>query len=198
MKTLARVLLLLLAAAPAAAQGDPSFTLVNRSGQAIRELYVSPVVETTWGRDWLNGQVLPDGRSLPVRLSPAGGCRQDIRVVFGDGRQEERRGENTCGLPELVIGRAAAPWDEARAANPSFNLVNRGRQPIREIYVSSARDTHWGENRLAQGELAPGAHLPVRLVEGDCATDIRVVWADGRRVDRRAFDTCAIVNVVMR
>ena len=42
--------LALLPALPALAQGDPSFNLANRSGQAINEIYVSPVSEPNWGR----------------------------------------------------------------------------------------------------------------------------------------------------
>lgn len=201
-----RILFLLLPwlalAAPARAQGDPSFHLVNRSGQVINEIYVSPVRETNWGRDLLGTDVLPNGRAFPVRIAPAAGCRQDVRVVYADGRPEERRNQDTCAITEMVFGTAAPPQagtaPPGAAGNPSFNLVNRGGGPIREIYVSSAREAHWGEDRLGADILPPGRHLEVRLPLNDCVNDVRVVWMDGRREDRRAIDTCRLVNLVFQ
>lgn len=200
-------------ALPALAQTDPSFMLVNRSGQAITEIYVSPVTDRNWGHNRLAGDQLVDGRAFPVRIPPAAGCRQDIRVVYADGRPEERRGIDTCPIEQVVFGTTSAPpttrglpqgggnvgaGATAAAGNPSFNLVNQGRQPIREVYVSSARDTHWGEDRLGADTLAPGRWLAVRLPLNDCMNDIRVVWQDGRREDRRQVDTCRVVNLVFQ
>jgi hypothetical protein len=191
-------LLAALGGAPALAQPDPSFNLVNRSGQAIHEVYVSPVREPNWGRDLLGSEVLPDGRAFPVRLPASAGCRQDVRVVYADGRPEERRNLDTCGLSELVFGSAAAaPRTGAPGGNPSFNLVNHGAQPLREVYVSSARDTTWGQQRLPQA-LPPGRWLAVRLPQDDCVNDVRVVWADGRSEERRQVDTCRLVNLVFQ
>jgi len=216
---LRRVLLVLglLATTPALAQStDPSFNLVNRSGQTINEVYVSSVREPNWGRDLLGNNVLPNGRSLPVRLAPAVGCRQDVRVVYGDGRPEERRNVDTCSITELVFGAAAAPAQPVPPqaqqprpgpgqgtgtatgqGNPSFNLVNQGQQPMREIYVSSIRQQDWGQQRLTQ-PLQPGAYLPVSLPVDDCVNDVRVVWMDGRSEERRRVDTCQMVNLVFQ
>jgi hypothetical protein len=181
--------------------GDPSFNLVNRSGQPIREIYVSPARESHWGPDRLGANVLPDGRAFPVRLPPEAGCQQDVRVVYADGRPEERRGQDTCRITEMVFGTAAAAPPraaEGQGANPSFNLVNHGRAAIREIYVSPARDNHWGPDRLGQEVLPPGRHLAIRLPLNDCVNDIRVVWQDGRAEDRRQVDTCRLTNLVLQ
>jgi len=192
-------LLLTAPAGQASAQSDPSFNLVNRSGQVINEIYVSPTREPNWGRDLLGTATLADGRSFPVRLAPSAGCRQDIRVVYADGRPEERRNQDTCGITQIVFGTARAPQAAGgEGANPSFNLVNRGRAPIREVYVSSVRDSDWGQDRLGAGPLAIGQHLPVRLPLGDCSNDVRIVWMDGRAEERRALDTCRLVNLVLQ
>jgi hypothetical protein len=209
MRRLLVFLAALLAAMPAAAQSnDPSFNLVNRSGQPINEIYVSPVNDRNWGRDLLGTEILPNGRAFPVRIAPSAGCHQDVRVVYADGRPEERRGQDTCAITELVFGTAAAApappatrgggvGPAAQGGNPSFNLVNHGRGPMREVYVSSARDTHWGNQRLPRA-MNPGEHLAVRLAENDCVNDVRVIWADGRTEDRRAVDTCRLVNMVFQ
>ena len=181
----------------AAAQGDPSFNLLNRSGQTINEIYVSAVTQPNWGHDLLGQDVLPNGRSFPVRIPPSAGCQQDIRVVYADGRPEERRNVNTCVITQMVFGMAAPAAPAASQGNASFNLVNHGRQPMREAYVSSARDANWGEQRLPR-PMDPGAHLAVRLPAGDCVNDIRIVWADGRPEERRQVDTCRVTNLVFQ
>lgn len=206
------VLILLLLAAglvpgrAAAQSGDPSFNLVNRSGRTINEIYVSPVTDRNWGRDWLGADVLPDGRAWPIRIAPSAGCLQDIRVVYADGRSEERRNLNTCMLVDVVFGGRQPPAAGAAppsapppggSGNPSFNLVNHGQMPVREVYVSSVRVTDWGQQRLPR-PLQPGEHLMVRLAENDCVNDIRVVWANGRIEDRRGVDTCQLVNMVFQ
>ncbi|MGK7866510.1 hypothetical protein [Falsiroseomonas sp. E2-1-a20] len=184
---------------PALAQGDPSFNLVNRSGQVIREIYVSPTDERYWGADLLQAQVLPNGRSFAVRLPPASGCRQDVRVVYADGRPEERRAQDTCRIAQMVFGAAAnaAPQPgSAGTENPSFNLVNHGALNITAVHVSPVEMDSWGNNRLGDQLLTPGRHLRVRLRSGECENDIRIVWADGRSEERRRIDTCRIVNMV--
>jgi hypothetical protein len=195
------LLALLFSAAPALAQGDPSFLVVNRTGQVIEQIYVSPVSQPNWGRDWLGNDVLPSGRSFPIRIAPAAGCRHDIRVVHAGGRAEERRNQDTCAITEVVFGTAAAPPQagaQAGQQNPSFNLVNHGGQPIREIYVTSVRQGDWGGDRLGAATLPPGRWLEVRLPLNDCLNDIRIVWMDGRAEERRQMDTCRVVNLVFR
>lgn len=194
------LLALLGLAVPAAAQpADPSFNLLNRSGQTINEIYVSPVQEPYWGRDLLAADVLPHGRVFPVRLSPTAGCRQDVRVVYADGRAEERRNIDTCAVTQLVFGSAPVPREAApQQGNPSFNLVNHGRMPMREVYVSSARETTWGQDRLGADILPPGRWVGVQLPLNDCVNDVRVVWMDGRSEERRQIDTCGLVNLVFQ
>ncbi|MBU8536397.1 hypothetical protein [Falsiroseomonas tokyonensis] len=180
--------------------GDPSFNLVNRSGQTIREIYVSPSEDRYWGHDLLQSQVLPDGGSFPLRIAPSAGCLQDVRVVYADGRPEERRRQDTCRISQMVFGTGAgsAPASGASQANPSFNLVNHGSAVIREVYVSSVREDNWGEDRLGEQVLPPGRHLAVRLPAGDCLNDVRIVWMDGRNEERRRLDTCQMINLVFR
>jgi hypothetical protein len=194
-------------AQPAPQSGDPSFNLVNRSGQTINEIYVSAVTQANWGRDLLGNDVLAAGRSFRVRIPPSAGCQQDVRVVYANGQPEERRAVNTCAIAEMVFGTAAPPPaasqprpqppPQAAAANPSFNLVNHGRQPLREVYVSSVREANWGDQRLPQ-PIQPGAWLAVRLPSGDCVNDVRVVWADGRNEERRQVDTCRLTNLIFQ
>ena len=207
-----RLLLLVFAAllaAPMTARAqatDPSFNLVNRSGQIINEIYISGARDQFWGPDLLGSDTLANGAIFPVRLAPSAGCQQDVRVVYANGRNEERRNQNTCALTDMQFGTAAPPAGQQPGpaatpqpgGNPSFNLVNHGRAPIREIYVSAARDTHWGDDRLGTEILPAGRHFEVRLAQGECVNDVRIVWMDGRNEERRRTDTCAVTNLVFQ
>jgi hypothetical protein len=85
-----------------AAAGDPSFRLNNAAGRTIREVYVSGSDDTGWGADRLGASVLEHGRAIFVRL-PSGQCVNDLRIVFMDGRAQERRGMNTCALADVTV-----------------------------------------------------------------------------------------------
>jgi hypothetical protein len=78
---------------------DPSFTFVNRSGEPIREIYVSLTSERSWGRDRLGPrQILPPGAAMRIGLPPVGVCTVDMRVVYMDGRILEQRNVETCSV----------------------------------------------------------------------------------------------------
>ncbi len=195
--------LLLAGLAPAMAQGDPSFNLVNRSGQTIQELYVSSTQVNTWGQDLLGQNVLANGRSFPVRL-PSGQCTNDIRVVYDGGRSEERRSVDTCQVNEVVFGsQQAAPGGSgkrgavqgSRSGNPSFNLVNRTNKTIQVLRASPSSDSSWGEDRLGNAVVPPGGTFAIRLPAGECNYDIRVEYEDRAAEERRGVDLCSVANV---
>ena len=63
---------------------DADFTLTNRTGLTIRELYVSPAKRSQWGRDRLGDGVLEQARSRHMKFGETAICKQDIKVVFED------------------------------------------------------------------------------------------------------------------
>lgn len=209
---------------PALAQStDPSFNLLNRSGQAILEAYVSVSTDTNWGVDRLGRDVVPNGQSYAIRL-PAGQCVNDIRVVYQDRRAEERRNLNTCTVtdvefrgqatqaapatpatpgtprppgPAVATPPAAAtpPATAGAQGNPSFNLVNNTGRVIRELYVSLSSDSNWGEDRLGADTVAAGRTYPVRLPQGPCMYDVRIVLDNNQPQERRNLNLCDVTNL---
>ena len=82
--------------------------------------------------------------------------------------------------------------------DPSFNLVNRGSVPIREVFVTPAGDANWGKNRLRGKPIAPGGTFEVRRrADGTCVFDILVVFADRSREERRGLNTCTLDAVAV-
>ena len=199
-----------LAAGAQAQTGDPSFNLVNRSGRTIYEAYASPATDSNWGQDRLGQNVVPAGRSFVIRL-PQGECIYDVRVVYDrqGGPAEERRNINLCNLTELAFdGRQAQqggqppqqaqpPVQAGPTGNPSFNLVNQGRQAVMQVFASLTTDQNWGPDRLGADTVAPGAVYPVRLPEGPCMYDIRFVYDGGQPQERRNVNLCEVTNVIV-
>ena len=194
---------LVVAAGPAVAQEapNPSFYLVNRAASSIDRLYASPAGNQNWGTDRLGG-VVAAGANAPIRLPADGQCVYDLRVVYANGRSDERRGVNTCEIDNISFpgGRTVESSREGArssrsAANPSFLLVNRSRQVMSELYLSPSGDDSWGDDRLGDGTLAGGASKTMRLPPGECLYDLRVVFANGDANERRRLNLCDLTSL---
>ena len=70
--------------------GDQDFTLINKTGVEIAELYISPASVDDWGEDVLTVDTLPDGNSVDIHFSPAEEADfWDIKIVDGEGDSVE-------------------------------------------------------------------------------------------------------------
>ena len=78
----------LLFAAQAALAGKQDFTIVNKTGYTINELYVSSAKSDDWGSDVLGRDTLPSGESGDITFeSGTRGCKWDLMVVYDDGEE---------------------------------------------------------------------------------------------------------------
>jgi len=99
-------------------------------------------------------------------------------------------------LPLLAAPACAQVQQVANTTqDPSFRLVNRDAAAMHEIYVSPSGGWNWGADRLGQDVLIPGRFTRISLPGGQCLNDIRVVFADGRAVERRRVDTCLLAQL---
>ncbi|MDP3859442.1 MAG: hypothetical protein Q8Q73_16935 [Stagnimonas sp.] len=86
----AGLLLLLMAAGSAASAGEQDFTLRNRTGIEIHELYVAPSKSDEWEEDVLGQDTLADDDDLDISFSRKETAKNwDIKVVDGDGNSVE-------------------------------------------------------------------------------------------------------------
>lgn len=72
----------------AAVAGDADFTLLNRTGYTLREVYISPSHKNSWGDDRMGKSYLDNGKSRLFRFSDKSSCKQDLKVVFDDDDSE--------------------------------------------------------------------------------------------------------------
>lgn len=100
----------------------------------------------------------------------------------------------TGGRPAPATA-SAAPGGKP-ADDPSFRLINRGQQPIAELFATPAGTGTWGRNRLDQGKLAPQEARLFRLPRGgECTYDLRVVFEGGRALERKGANLCRITDL---
>lgn len=177
---------------------DPSFRVVNRSPSAVQELYASPSSQPNWGQDRLGADAVQPGANRIIRLPTDGNCVYDLRIVYQDGKTEEKRNLNTCDLVDVVVdggGQGATP---AAQNNPSFNLVNQSGRVIEQFYASPSSQQGWGQDRLGDAVVQPGGRFAVSLPLGECRYDLRVVWRGGDAQERRNLNTCEMNDYVVR
>jgi len=83
------------------------FTLVNHSGQTVRNAYVSASNHSTWEEDVLGSHTLHNGHAWHIHFSSwdgdAGQCHYDIRLVTVDGSEWTKWGVNLCHTSRVVL-----------------------------------------------------------------------------------------------
>ncbi|MBR0660177.1 hypothetical protein [Neoroseomonas oryzicola] len=90
---------------------------------------------------------------------------------------------------------ALAGAAQAQTTDPSFRLNNRSNVTIMELYVSSSADRNWGQDRLGANVLAPGQSFIVRLPDGQCVNDIRIVPQNSQPIERMQINTCNLTDI---
>jgi hypothetical protein len=71
-----------------ASNADLDFTLVNKTGYAIKKVYIGPAANTDWAEDdeILKGRAFADGATMEVKFHPkATAANWDLRVEWADG-----------------------------------------------------------------------------------------------------------------
>lgn len=182
---------------------ERAITLVNRHGAAVQEIYASPVNDSDWGEDRLEGRPMERGARTELVLRSA--CEADLRIVFANGGAEERRGLDICENSLIVLrpgwtlaerlGQGAGPVEQGPPREGSVRFRNTGGVPLVELYAD-APGAPRGPDRLGATVLGRGETLDFAPPGGlGCTVHLRGVFRDGRLLDRPDFDLCAGTEV---
>jgi hypothetical protein len=136
---------------------------------------------------------LPNGPGGTTFNNPNGSLLGTMNEHLLQRHMQQRQFQNGAAAPG-----SGAATRQPTAADPSFRLTNQGSRTVREVYVSSSRDSAWGADRLGAEVLAPGSRVVIRLPAGQCVNDLRVVFMDGQAQERRNLDTCALTDLAVR
>lgn len=159
-------------------------TLANETDQILQQFFAAPAGAAQRGPDRLGAEVVPPGGSFRARLGRTRDCLFDLRAIFQDGSEEERRRVDICRNTRIVFGDPSLPWLEVEVQNGT-------RNPLRELYASTRGAEAWGPDRLGDAVLDPGGTFRMRLRTRDCVFAVRAVYADDREEVREGVDLCA-------
>jgi hypothetical protein len=91
---------------PAAADGaKQDFSLINKTGYELKEVYVSPSKADDWQEDILGTGTLPDGNKVNIHFSPkVQTCKWDLKVVYTvDSSNAVWNDINLCDVEKVTI-----------------------------------------------------------------------------------------------
>lgn len=67
------------------AQAKQDFTLVNKTGYALSEVYVAPSKSDEWDEDVMGRDIVDDGEAVDISFHRANtSCKWDLKVVYQD------------------------------------------------------------------------------------------------------------------
>jgi len=89
----------------AALAGAQDFTLINKTGYEIGEVYVSPSKASDWEEDVLGQDVLANGANVDIGFSRGtDACHWDMKVVYTiDSTSAEWTDFNLCEVSKITI-----------------------------------------------------------------------------------------------
>jgi hypothetical protein len=99
------VLLALLLALVTSAQAELNldFTLVNKTGYDIKEIYVGPTSVDEWGDNILK-EVLKDGQALELKFNEKASAEKwDIKVIYADGETAWWKGYKLTDITKISL-----------------------------------------------------------------------------------------------
>ncbi len=80
------------------------FTLVNKTGLTINEVYLSPTNDDEWGEDVMGKDVLANGEKVDITFSSSETeCNWDLKIVDEDKDDVEWTKLNLCTANEITL-----------------------------------------------------------------------------------------------
>jgi hypothetical protein len=83
--------------------GTQDFTLVNKTGIVINNLYVSESASDSWEEDVLGDDVLDDGESVKITFRGRKACSWDLMVKDAEGEGLYWRNIDLCEVSKVTL-----------------------------------------------------------------------------------------------
>lgn len=88
----------------AAQAGQQDFTIVNKTGYALKHIYVSESKNNSWDEDILGRDMLENGEELEVSFDKGEKtCKWDMKVAYDDGETAVWEDLNLCTISKLTL-----------------------------------------------------------------------------------------------
>ena len=91
-------------AANAAHAENLDFSLLNKTGYVISEVYVSSASSNDWEEDVMGSDVLASNESVDIEFEQGSkGCQWDMKVVYDDGEEAVWENLNLCSTSKVSL-----------------------------------------------------------------------------------------------
>lgn len=91
-------------AGAASAQGKQDFTLYNKTGYTIDQVYVAPSASSDWEDDVLGQDQLANGKNVHITFSRSDkSCKWDLKVTWTDNSSSEWSGFDLCSVEKIYL-----------------------------------------------------------------------------------------------
>ena len=157
-------------------------TIVNQTGQTLRELYAAPVGAAEFGPDLLGADTVPDRGSFRARIQGAA-CDIEFRAIYQDGTEERRR-QNICQNRRVQFGDPNLPLREA-------TIRNETDAALLQLFAAPPNAPGRGPDRLGESIIGAGREMRIRLGRTrECVFDVTAVYEDGEEETRAGVNLC--------
>ncbi len=124
-------------------------TVVNRTGETIRQIHISPAGASSAGENRLRSQLPPNAEA---RITYSTGCKVDVRIGYESGRTEAFTDQDACA--------------ELRVAAGQGTSTGAGTGTGTSTGAGTSTGTSTGAVAAVAGGAAPGRTRDVRTVGG--------------------------------
>jgi hypothetical protein len=95
-----------------AAEGDLDFTLVNKTGKILDQVYVGPTSSEEWGSDIMGKDVVGEDESVSITFHPKATAKHwDLKIVFQDGTSSVWTNFDLTTIDEITVSyKDGKPW----------------------------------------------------------------------------------------
>jgi len=102
----------LLGVANSFAEGELDFTLNNKTGKVLDEVYIGPTTSEEWGDDVMGKDVVGEGESVLIKFHPNATVKHwDLKIVFEDGTSTVWTNFDLTTIENITISfKDGKPW----------------------------------------------------------------------------------------
>lgn len=156
---------------------DTEIEVVNASSLMIHYLYISPAGSKTWGRDWLGADTgMRPGARGKVNPGRDAGCNYDLRVIYENKQEEEKRNQDLCAITEVVFGANTAASTAAADPRPATLSFGTGFFVTGDGYALT--NHHVVDECRTISMMTDRGALPARVVRVDETNDLALLFVE--------------------
>jgi hypothetical protein len=93
-------------------EGDLDFTLHNKTGKILDEVYIGPTSSDEWGSDVMGKDVVGEDESVHITFHPKATAKHwDLKIVFQDGTSSVWTNFDLTTIDDITVSyKDGKPW----------------------------------------------------------------------------------------